>query len=264
MIAALFLVMVSQPAAAQVGTNNPFFQTFTKGTGDFTLDSTTRIVLETTDTKLIENLQAPAGWLEKLRYATGLNIQITVGASATNKDIVLSRTLDSDFAALTVDFTLTLTGNAKKDISRNVLEEGYKYKAGNGGLTLQYATSSAGLRAVQSITRVLMKNDEGFGAHRKLPNGVGIDYPFFRKRIVMMDVSRYFIRPEVIIGLMEKMSFHKVNVLQMHINDDAPIPRLVSNGEQFCRQHRLQEKMRVLETGASHLHSMRQKILHPG
>ena len=204
---------------------NPLFQSFTRANGDFTLTGSTRIIVDSGETELVRLLSARRGWLGKLRHATGLDIQITTGVAATNADIVLTKaTTDSDFAAAISNTPLKFTSTGRtKNIGSNVSSEGYKYKAGASGVQLQYNETLGGLRALQAITRLLMQSSEGLGAHRTLPNGTGLDYPIFSKRIAMLDVGRFFVPADNIIGFLEKMSFHKMNVLQMHLNDDTRI-----------------------------------------
>ena len=216
--------IVHAPAQTSVA-GNPLFHSFTRGTGDFTLTGSTRIIVDAGETELVRILSADRGWLSKLRHATGLNIQITSGVSATAEDIVLTKaTNDSDFTALMNNASIKFRQDgATKNIGHNVSGEGYKYKAGSGGVTLQYKERQGGFQAFQSLTRLLMQSKEGYGVHRTLPNGEGMDYPIFEKRIAMLDVGRFFVPVDHIIAFLEKMSFHKLNVLQIHLNDDVKL-----------------------------------------
>ena len=221
-----FLSLLSlAPACAQETSGSPFFQEFTASSGDFTFSSDTRIVLSEADQDLLDILTVPRGWLEKLRYATGLNLQITIGVAATADDIVLTKTHDADFAAKIASRMVTLkhsngTDEKSKDIGDFIGGEGFKYKASASGVQLQYEEAGGGLRAIQALTRLVMKSSAEAGNHRKLPYGEGFDYPEHKDRRIMIDVGRHYIETETLIGLMEKMSLHKMNVLQMHLNDD--------------------------------------------
>ena len=219
------LVLLGGMVHAQAQTSvagSPLFQSFTRANGDFELNNTSRIIVDAGETELVRILSANRGWLDKLRFATGLNIQITTGVSATDKDIVLTKaTNDSDFTGLTNNASVNfVNGGTTKNIGHNVSGEGYKYKAGSGGVTLQYSQQQGGFRAFQSLTRLLLQSAEGHGAHRTLPYGEGIDYPIFEKRHAMLDLGRFFIPVDSLIAYMEKMSFHKANVLHLHLNDD--------------------------------------------
>ena len=221
-------------ANAQETAGTPFFQKFTSASGEFTLSDSTRIVLEENDQELISRLTAPRGWLDKIRYATGLHdLTIVVNpGSTTAADIVFTKTRDADFNSMIAGTTVTFThANAgttvnltrervTKDISEYVGAEGFKYKASASGVQVQYKESDGAFWALQSLTRVLMKSSSEAGNHRKLPYGEGIDYPEYEDRRLLVDVGRLYMPVEQIIGLMEKMSLHRMNVLHMHLNDD--------------------------------------------
>ena len=171
-------------------------------------------------------LNAPRGWLEKLRYATGLPLELLTSGTSTNKDIVLSDSPDQSFNDLAGATTFVLknedeTKTVSKDISHNVANEGYQYKVGATGVVLKFKRVGGALRAIQSVTQILMQDGRPVGHHRILPNGEGIDYPKYESRRIMLDVARKFISVEQIVGYMEKMSQHRLNELHMHINDDA-------------------------------------------
>ena len=241
--------LAAAPAFGQATTL--FFHQFTPQGGSFELDGSTRIILKNDSAELRNVLQGPRGWLSKLRYATGLNLQITTGVSAGAKDIVLDNMPGSAFmravevATVTVDVKSkigSIDGKttsqvarrrvvAKKDIGHNVGNEGYAYRAGAGGVTIEFMHTAGALRGIQSLTEMLIRDGRSAGQHRRLPAGTGVDYPKFEKRIVMFDVARTFMPVEMLIGAMEQMSLHKLNVLHMHLTDDARLQgKRVSNG----------------------------------
>ena len=221
-------------ANAQETAGTPFFQKFTAASGEFTLSDSTRIVLEENDQELLKKLTAPRGWLEKIRYASGLhNLTIVVNpGSTTTADIVFTKTRDADFSIMIAGTTVTFThakagttvnlvrDRVTKDIGEYVGAEGFKYKASASGVQVQYKESDGAFWALQSLTRVLMKSSSEAGNHRKLPYGEGIDYPEYEDRRLLIDVGRLYMPVEQIIGLMEKMSLHRMNVLHVHLNDD--------------------------------------------
>ena len=232
------LVSVAQAQVSAAGT--PLFQRYTPSSGEATVGGSTRIIFATAEDEIIDRLKKPRGWLEKLRLATGLNLDIVVGETPDADDILFTKTLDSDFSAMTNNFTLTvhayndslkfdssdrltnsIRGTFKVDIDHLISAEGYKYKVGSSGVQFQYKESEGAFRAFQTLVRILMKSNEGTGNHRKLPYGEGVDYPTQKKRIVMLDTGRFFTPTDQVIGFMEKMSLHRINVLQMHLNDDA-------------------------------------------
>ena len=108
-----------------------------------------------------------------------------------------------------------------KDISDNVASEGFKYKVNASGITLMFKEEIGALRGIQSLVEILMQDGRVSGAHRTLPTGEGIDYPYFEKRIYSVDVGRDFVPVEQLIGWMEKMSQFRIDTFNVHLNDDV-------------------------------------------
>ena len=209
-----------------------FQRDFTAAAGNFQFTSGSRIVLTAADTDLINLLDAPRGWLSRLRLATGLDLQVTVSSTHTANDIVLSNTPDADFIALTTSAQLVIRGNTRRhggitssvsrNIGKSVKEEGYKYTTGAAGaVTVQFAEDMGALRAIQSLTQIVMQDGNAAGAHRALPRGTGIDYPAYEVRRINLDVASYFIDADAMIEVMEKMSMHKLNELGLQLSGDA-------------------------------------------
>ena len=249
------LLMWATASHAQVRDgNNVLFQHFTSNGSGFTLDSTSRIVLSSANDELVDILNTPRGLLQRLREATGLEIQITTGVVASSKDIVLSNSPDAAFKAFTVTASLVIEGSTTSitasgtnkgvprhhpgnvwtsfrsntdEVSRNighhVFDEGYKYQVSATGVTLQFHSDIGAIRGIQSVINLLMQDGNAVGAHRGLPGGVGVDYPVYEFRSLMMDTGRYFHPKQNILALLEKMSLHKMNVLHMHLNDDGHV-----------------------------------------
>ncbi|MCY4325164.1 MAG: hypothetical protein OXC81_03985, partial [Betaproteobacteria bacterium] len=204
---------------------NPLFQDgFTAGVGKFNLTSSSKIVLLNNDAALTTILNAEGGWLEKLRYATGLQLLLTTGVTPGDGDIVLSNTPDAAFTARFTSATLTMSvsGNMKeKAIGGNVRSEGYQYLAGTTGVTLKFQENLGALRGIQSLVQMVMQDDAAPGMHRSLPTGSGIDYPKFAERLMWLDLSGQNMPPEQVIGFLEKMSQHKLNRLVLNVVDTA-------------------------------------------
>ena len=224
-------------------TTTIMFQTgFAPATGNFQFTSGSRIVLTAADQDLINLLDAPRGWLSKLRHATGLDLQVTVSSTHTANDIVLSNSPSADFIALTTSAEFTIRGRIRhwgqrtpkvlsKSIGKSVKEEGYRYTTGAAGaVTVQFAEDMGALRAIQSLTQLVMQDGNAAGAHRALPRGTGIDYPAYEVRRINLDVASHFISADVVIGIMEKMSMHKLNELGLQLNSDATDSRSRARG----------------------------------
>ena len=126
------------------------FQQFTPATSKFTLNASSRIVIDNNDSALISVLNDPLGWAQKLRYATGFKLDIVARVNPNNNDIYFSNKPDPSFfaaaAAATVNSDLGQSGNISKNIKDNVLDEGFQYSASAGGLTIKYNTDAGALR----------------------------------------------------------------------------------------------------------------------
>ena len=117
---------------------------------------------------------------------------------------------------------VTITsGTYRKNIGDNVEREGYQYQVGTGGVSVKFASAQGALRAVQSLTELLMLDNRGAGAHRLLPAGAGVDYPDLERRVLLLDGASAFIPVEQLEGFMEGMSRHRLNVLHLRLNGDA-------------------------------------------
>ena len=212
-----------------------FQKDFTAAAGNFQFTSASRIVLTAADQDLVNLLDAPRGWLSRLRLATGLSLQVTVSSTHTANDIVLSNSPDADFISLTTSASLVIRGETRlyggltitdnsisRNIGKSVKEEGYKYTTGAAGaVTVQFAEDTGALRAIQSLTQIVMQDGNAAGAHRALPRGTGIDYPAYEVRRINLDVASYFIDADAMIEVMEKMSMHKLNELGLQLSGDA-------------------------------------------
>ena len=197
------------------------FQEFTLGSGGFTFNDSTRVVLESGSQELADLLNADHGVLWKLRMATGLQLSVEVGGTPTSNDIYLTDDTSARFKSLTVTASIAYAATVAKNIGHNVHEEGYEYQAGAAGVTLKFATDTGAIRAVSTLLELVMSDGRDVGDHRSLPSGTGIDYPKYEKRIVHLDVARLFSQPRQILGFLDRLHQYRVNVLHMHLNDDA-------------------------------------------
>lgn len=205
------------PDPIELRSLRPAFQSFTQAPGNFQLRKSSRIVLQGVDAALAKALQDPMGWVPKLRYATGLKLEVVSGSVATPGDIVLSAKPDK---------SLTETATFKwkteeKPIKNNVLTEGYTYSADASNVTLTYNKNPGAIHALQTLYQLLGSDQRSPGDHRWLPAGKGLDYPVYEFRGVMFDVGRQFVSVDDLIGFMDKMSFYKLNVLHLHLSDNV-------------------------------------------
>src|SRR5579863_7678446 len=144
--AAASLALAVFPYATSAHSAEPIttilFQKFTPATSKFTLNASSRIVIDNNDPALISVLNDPLGWAQKLRYATGFKLDVVARVNPNSNDIYLSNKPDpSFFAAAKSAFVDTDPGqkdNVRKSITANVLDEGFQYSASASGLTVKY------------------------------------------------------------------------------------------------------------------------------
>ncbi|MDX8457634.1 autotransporter domain-containing protein [Mesorhizobium humile] len=221
----------AQVADPQLSTT---FQQFTKGDTDFKLNSASRVVLSADDPDLITTLNDPRGWLQKLRYASGFQLEIVVAKDAGKNDILLSNTPDESFfdaaASVVVDTNPGQADNVSRSNEGNILREGYQYNASENGLTIKFNEAQGALRGFQTLATLLMNDGNAPGQHNTIIGGTGLDFPTYENRRIMLDVARQFMPVDQLIGYMDKMSLHKLNELHIHLNDSAEGPDGVKRG----------------------------------
>ncbi|MBB3237958.1 family 20 glycosylhydrolase [Phyllobacterium endophyticum] len=226
----LALALLVQPAFAGKAPPNkrfhlPTFQQIKSLDGEFTLKDESRIVLKKDDAQLVAVLNAPRGWAEKLRYATGFPLKIIVDSAPVAGDIVLDKDSGGKLAEMAKSAVLsTQPGNSKatkKNIGSNVLQEGYLLAIGKDRADVTYVETMGALRALQSLTLMLMTDGKTAGNHRTIGAADVFDYPLYENRRIMLDVARFYLPTDQLIGIMDKMSMHKLNELHLHLNDSV-------------------------------------------
>ncbi|MBZ9600816.1 family 20 glycosylhydrolase [Phyllobacterium chamaecytisi] len=222
-LAALF----AQPHSAFSAAKGPLstLQQKKRLDSDFALTKDTRIVLKEANPDLAALLDAPRGWAQKLRYATGLPLEIIMDTNPTANDIVLTNIPDQSFLdaakSAKVNTSPGKSGNYTKTIEQNVLAEGYQFNISRKGVVIGYKETIGALRGFQSLTLMAMSDSNPAGKHKRIAGAEGMDYPLFENRRIMLDVARYYMPVDQLIGYMDKMSLHKLNELHLHLNDSA-------------------------------------------
>ncbi|ATU92388.1 family 20 glycosylhydrolase [Phyllobacterium zundukense] len=234
-VAALAAPLLPGPApTVDVRTLRPTFQSFTAAPESFQLRETSRIVIDSDDEGFKTALNAPMGWAQKLRFATGLKLEVVNGVKAVPGDIILSGKPDQ----LLLDTAETAKVTWDKEVEdvwrgrtapwvvdsvsiKDVLKEGYTYTADANNVTLTYNQNFGAIHALQTLYQLLASDRRTPGEHRWLLGGKGVDYPQSEYRGVMIDVGRKFVSVDDLIGLMDKMSLHKLNILHLHVSDNV-------------------------------------------
>lgn len=228
----------------------PTFQQFTSAQANFQLRRPSRIIVSFEDQGLTNVLTAPMGWAEKLRHATGLPLKV-VNASPRPGDIILSNTPTTALtdAAEKAKFTWK---TVSKPIKETVLKEGYSYVANADNLTITFADNAGALNGLKTVYQLLANDQRQPGTHRWLPAGAGVDYPIRRYRGVMLDVGRQFVSVAELVGIMDKMSYYKFNLLHLHLSDNVGdgttmAPQGGPNGYVRLYDETMPEELKVLK-----------------
>ncbi|MCR5415129.1 MAG: family 20 glycosylhydrolase [Kiritimatiellae bacterium] len=92
-------------------------------------------------------------------------------------------------------------------------EEGYTLKLNPGTVEIAASAPAGVLWARQTLAQLAASGE-------KTPCGVVRDVPKYRVRGFMMDVGRMYHSMEFLYDLADKMAYYKMNVLQIHLNDN--------------------------------------------
>jgi len=99
--------------------------------------------------------------------------------------------------------------------------EGYSLKVTPQSVRLVAAELAGLFYAFQTLLQLLQEtNAPNSGAAWSLPCVEIQDCPRFPWRGVMLDVARYFMPVDFIKKFIDALALHKINVLQLHLNDD--------------------------------------------
>lgn len=133
-----------------------------------------------------------------------------------------ARLLAADLAAVT-DLTPTVQSSGRARTGDILLDrvapdaelrpEGYRLEVGSA-LAVE-ATGDAGVfYGTRSVVQMLRQQST-------LPRGVAVDWPRYRDRGLMIDAGRRYYPPAFYRRQIEQMSYLKMNLLHLHISDEA-------------------------------------------
>ncbi|MDQ3551819.1 MAG: beta-N-acetylhexosaminidase, partial [Bacteroidota bacterium] len=170
------------------------------GKGSFQIKSTTSVEISSvaTDVKRVAHFLS-----DKLKQATGYTLPV-------KQQAIASKT----------------SGNIRLAITKDALlgEEGYKLNVTPSTISIT-ANSATGLfYAIQTLYQLLPKQVESKQKIQNIswtvPAVSIIDYPRFKWRGLMLDVSRHFFTKEEVKGFIDNMVKYKYNLLHLHLTDD--------------------------------------------
>lgn len=141
------------------------------------------------------------------KYGFDLNIVNGVDGDATSKDIYIETMSDDKY---------------------DVGEEGYLIIINDNGIKI-YASGYTGVHyALITLEQIMVMNDGLI-----IPKGVIRDYSNYEIRGAMIDIARAPYTYEMLIGLMDVLSWYKINEVHFHINDNKHEP----NGDVTSYEH---------------------------
>lgn len=164
----------------------------------FTLGENAKIVVTQGD----EGVRNVANFLQqKLRPATGFDMEISEGQNESDGAIVLS------------------IGNDKE-----LGEEGYELAIDDNQIKITANTPAGLFWGAQTLRQLLPEQIEGTNAAADIAwdvaTGTIRDYPRYAWRGSMLDVARHFFGVDDVKRYMDMISLYKMNILHLHLSDD--------------------------------------------
>ena len=151
---------------------------------------------------------------------------ITYRDELSNEAVLLCETLKTEFNVVL---------NTNKEVSRNNISleidpslqsrvglEGYELKVSRSNIKISGATNTGIFYGIQTLRQLLRRSSDDDVIYFKylIPCIEIIDYPRFKWRGFMLDVSRYFHSVDVIKSLLDEMALLKMNIFHWHLTDD--------------------------------------------
>ncbi len=143
---------------------------------------------------------------EYLRPATGFELPVRGGDTATTNDIILDE-----------------NGN-ESEVYTGLVREDYKITTNAGILNLQAENSTGLARAIQTVRQLFPESIFADSIQSGIDwsfEAVTIeDKPAFHWRGMLLDVGRYFYRVAEVCRMIDLFALHKYNVLHLHLTED--------------------------------------------
>lgn len=102
------------------------------------------------------------------------------------------------------------------DLPAFAAEEAYMVTVSMRGIDIRALTQTGAVRARQTLDQLRLLSEDG-----TLECGTIVDWPRFAHRGFMMDLSRHFRNKDFILKQLDAMALLKMNVLHLHLTDDA-------------------------------------------
>ena len=184
-----------------------------QGKGTFVIDNHTCLIIPSGNTELIALGNRVNEWISPL---TGFTLPVKNKATTDERSI-----------RLLLNPGLNNPGN----------DEGYALSITEHEVKLQARKTAGIFYGLQTIRQLLSLSDETNKQERNLPVIEIVDYPRFKWRGLMLDVSRHFFSKDFVKKYIDDMARYKFNVFHWHLTDDQgwrieikSLPRLTEVG----------------------------------
>lgn len=154
----------------------------------FVLKPSSKIVYTEGNTGMADNARFLASYVKE---ATGYELKVEAGSSG--------------------DICLALDGSIPNP-------EGYRLVVAADGIKLSGATEAGVFYGVQTLRKSIPALAEGLDI--ELPAAAISDYPRFKYRGMMLDVSRHFLPTDSVKAFIDLLALHNLNTLHWHLTDD--------------------------------------------
>lgn len=192
-LAAAIMLLIALPAVADNTKNEkpfviPELREWQGGKGTLTINAETKIVYKKGDAQMEKIARRFAADIKEM---FGYEVEIAAGKASKG------------------DISLAIKNNKKLGA------EGYKIAIGNN-VAVTAPTAQGVFWGTRTLLQILEQNN---GA--QLPKGNITDWPDYAMRGFMLDCGRKYIPIEFLRDYVEFMSYYKMNLFQIHLNDNA-------------------------------------------
>ncbi len=192
-LAAAIMLLIALPAVADNTKNEkpfviPELREWQGGKGTLTINAETKIVYKKGDA-LMEKIARR--FAADIKEMFGYEVEVAAGKASKG------------------DISLAIKNNKKLGA------EGYKIAIGNN-VAVTAPTAQGVFWGTRTLLQILEQNN---GA--QLPKGNITDWPDYAMRGFMLDCGRKYIPIEFLRDYVEFMSYYKMNLFQIHLNDNA-------------------------------------------
>ncbi|MEO7964703.1 MAG: family 20 glycosylhydrolase, partial [Gemmatimonadaceae bacterium] len=196
------LLLAPSLAAAQVNSLLPVPRAITAGTGRFTIDSTTRVVITRHRDPRLERAVARA--IAKLSERIGQPLTRQIGTATLPNGAAESSS---------IDVRVEGPGGAVQAVKE---DESYQLNVNASSVVLSAPTTTGAIHGLETLLQLVVGNRTSFA----LPAVAIDDSPRFPWRGLNVDVSRHFMPVDQVKRTIDGMSMVKLNVLHWHLSDD--------------------------------------------